>query len=335
MLPASPRICLFVFLLTGLLVSCQRGDPQARPLEAANPGRLATWRMKMAESFRPEEWREFDAALQEIRLRIMADREASGSEAIEAALCRRIDGRTFREVLILGDENKLARLDPVRRELKSAIDGNAKLVTKPGDDASAKYLDGYRARQEERLTKVDAEIAEAEQRLAAIGGPEWAAKIAERQKTTAHAVAAAVLSRDEALDEIKTLLRAQHDAALLKYGGWPIKIERSAAGVPEENRADFVARQTAAATNGHVVLAMHLRERWWIYDDTTPPPTFSSSVLTNLTEADRQQIAEWWQNFHGELWARRQDREQPDPSADAVQQESLAPASLAQKPTAR
>ena len=113
-----------------------------------------------------DEWREFDALLQEIRLRVTAERQASGSEAVEAAMRARIDGETFRDVLVMGYEARLKRLEPERGEVRYALDVNIQRAAIERDAGAKRDLQRMRERQEKRLQEIDAEIGAAKKRLA-------------------------------------------------------------------------------------------------------------------------------------------------------------------------
>ena len=299
------RVHVWKTLLVGfvivLLGGCSRTAPHDTPIPAPNRSALGKWRMMAADKFTRDEWREFETALQELRLRVTADREASGSEAVDEAVCRRIDGRRFREVLVLGYEAKLTRLEPVRTELKTALDNNALLVTKPGDRAAEQHLEGFRQRQLERLTKLDAELEAAEQRLVALGARQADAAGGTRSRE----VSIAPLPREEAKAQIAELIQAQRAAAILKYGAWPVKFDREGSELPEPERADFLARREAAAGTKHAVLAVRIRGKWRIYDAPVSSPGFSKTVTENLTDADRREIEMRWATLQAELWARR------------------------------
>lgn len=303
-------VVLWAAFVTAMLAGCNRGDPHALPIEAASASGLGRWRIKAADRFTREEWREFDAVLQEIRLRVTAERQASGSEAVQEAMCSRIHGLTFREVLVLGHEATLLRLRPVRDELKRAVDTNALLVTKPGDRASASYLENLGARQMERLEKIDAEIALARRRLAELGAakPEGASGADEIKKSSD--AAPPVLTRTEAMEHVAQMMREHREAGRLKFGAWPVKLDRDGSSLPETERAEFMARRAAAATKGRVVIAVRLRNRWWIYESAAESPSFARSVTENLTEADRRAIEEMWWSLQAELWARGEAQEQ-------------------------
>jgi len=298
------------------LGGCNRGDPHQVAIEAGSPATLGRWRMKMADRFTPDDWKQFEAALQEIRLRVMADREASGSAAVEEATCGRINGHTLREVLAMGYEARLSRLRPVRDELKKAVEGNELLVTKPGDRESVHYLETLRERQLERLRKAEAEIAETEQRRAALGGATnaTAAKVEPGEVRPPERK----LTRETALAEIRQLMRDQVDAAVMKYGVWPVKMDRDGAALAGAEREDFLARRKAAAENGHTVFALQLRNRWCIFDEKVELPGFSKQVLGTLTEADRKEILEEWAGVQAVIWARRTAFEEAAKEAEAA-----------------
>jgi hypothetical protein len=125
--------------------------------------------MGASGSIRIEEWREFDAMLQELRLRIMSNREATGHDAIESALRSKINGATFREVLIVGLQAKIARLAGERDGVRRVMNGNAHrvgILEKFGDSAE---FENARARQEKRLLAIDDEVRAAKRRLAEFG----------------------------------------------------------------------------------------------------------------------------------------------------------------------
>lgn len=283
-----------------MVAGCAR-DPAQAPVEAGTARALATWRMKVANRFTLAEWKEFEAALQEIRLRVMAERAASGSEAVEEALCARINGRTMRDVLLMGYEARLSRLRPLRGELKKAVEGNELLVTKPGDRASATYLEDLRARQNERLQKTEAEIKSAEERIIGLGGT--VSKNVDAAETEREPEMK--LTREKALAEVWRLIHDQRDAAVFKFGGGAVEMDREGAELSGEERAEFFARKKVAATGGRAVIAVRVRGRWWIFDDKAEPPGFSPAVEKMLSDADRREIGELWVALQAEIWARR------------------------------
>lgn len=159
---------IFILLLAGILWSgpgCARSDPRLQPIRIATQGEYERWRMMASDLISGEEWREFDESLQELRLRIMADREATGHAEIESALRSKIHGATFREILIVGAKAKIVRLTLEREEVRRVMNGNARKSVLLGDAE----FERVRALQEKRMLSIDDEILRAKRRLAQFG----------------------------------------------------------------------------------------------------------------------------------------------------------------------
>jgi hypothetical protein len=103
--------------------------------------------------------------LQELRLRIMADREATGHDAIEAALRSKINGTTFRDVIVMGLRAKMARLGVEREAVRKVLQRNAWSSVYLKDVA----FEHARADQEKRLLAIDAEVDAAKRKLKLLG----------------------------------------------------------------------------------------------------------------------------------------------------------------------
>jgi len=130
------------------------------------PTEYRVWQSRHARQFAPDQRRRLEDALQDIRLKIMGDREASGSEGIDAALRSRIDGWKLREVLQLGLEARIERSKAEADALDVVMRQNSMLQTRPGDNASEQHLVGVHQRQWTRLEELHADIATAERELA-------------------------------------------------------------------------------------------------------------------------------------------------------------------------
>ena len=149
--------------------ACNRTDPRFVPISSSSSGAYARWRMSVSDSIRVEEWREFDAMLQELRVRIMANREATGHDAIESALRSKIHGATFREVLIIGLQAKLNRLGPEREAVRRVMNANARSAGILGKFESTAEFEDARTQQEKRMLAIDEEIRLTKRRLADFG----------------------------------------------------------------------------------------------------------------------------------------------------------------------
>jgi hypothetical protein len=110
------------------------------------------------------------------------------------------------------------------------------------------------------------------------------------------------------LREIKGLIDRRRTAAQTQFGNWPVEFDLQGTMLPIADRPDFQRRGAAAATNGHAVVAIELKDRWWIYDDTVAVPAFAHAVTVNLTPDDLIQIKRQWALLAAEVWARTEDR---------------------------
>lgn len=300
-------------LLFAILAGCERVEPHAVRIVAPDAPGLARWRRSVATRYSGAEWREFDGALQQIRAQVSATAKTRHPEAIEAATYAMIDGRTWREVQLLGAEAEVARLSALRAELKSNIDGNALLVTHGRDGDSARTLQEFRARQEERLRELDAQIATAQKRRAAFGGAEPDAGAPSAAMTTARP-----LSRADARLEIDTIMASRRERAQVRFGASRVKFDHEGSALTGEVRDEFLAARTAAAQTGDAVVAVRVKNKWWIFTGSAKPPQFSAAVTANLTPADRATIERDWIELEAEVWAREQAWNQPTDPAEAA-----------------
>jgi hypothetical protein len=137
-----------------------------RTVTAKSPVAFNAFQSRLASRASPEERRQFETALQEIRYKIMADKEATGSDPIGDALRTKVHGRSVREVLQLGVELRLLRLLKEHVALHTVMRQNAMLQTREGDKASEDYLVQFHQKQLARLEKLEAEIEAADRELA-------------------------------------------------------------------------------------------------------------------------------------------------------------------------
>jgi len=149
---------------------CGRQEPLNLKVSAPSPSAFAAWRSQAAGTMGPELAREFDDAVQEIRLRLEAVGLPEGAADDDAR--KAIDGRNIRQVLLQGFGWRLERLEYERSQIERTL-GKADLRgPMPADHASEGYLSELRARQEARLKEVALEIAAARARLASARDPE-------------------------------------------------------------------------------------------------------------------------------------------------------------------
>jgi hypothetical protein len=150
---------------------CQKTSPLEMKVSANTPGAFESWRTTVGYHLTAVQWHDFDDAWQEIKLQVMAAREATGGEAIDEAARAKIHGATVGDVLRAGGEAKLRRLGAERAELLGAIEQNSRLTVKPGDTESAGYLERIRQRQADHLQRLTQDLTATEQKLKSLPKP--------------------------------------------------------------------------------------------------------------------------------------------------------------------
>ena len=167
------RFVSLLFILVGAfaLGGCAKKPRLERVVAAETARDFAAWQRDNRDAFTAEEWTEFEAVLQDLKVRIIALQEATGSDAVNDALRPKLHGRTVRDVLKQGYEARLWRLNVERTEFEKMIAGNATLQTRPGDVASQNYLTQKAREQQARLERTKAGIREAEEKLKALSAP--------------------------------------------------------------------------------------------------------------------------------------------------------------------
>jgi hypothetical protein len=144
---------------------CGPSDPLETKVIADDPVAFSMWESKSHDLLPPAQIQEFDDAVQEYKFHIMAEGKATGSEAVSDSMREAINGRTIRYVLQQGLGWKLSRLEAERAGLEGVMAQNAQMRTRPGDTASADYLNVFRKRQEAQLASVTEEIALTREKL--------------------------------------------------------------------------------------------------------------------------------------------------------------------------
>lgn len=294
------------------------GSAGCRPAEEWNIVRSRSglefqqWRAAAIHQMTPAERDELDALVDELR---WSETPPLTKEAVYAL----IDRKPLADVLRLGYEARIRRLDPLWGELKGAVDSNALLMTKPGDSAAALALQRYQREQHARLEKLGAQLHEAEKRFAELTGRPAATRPRE--------IAPLALRRTEGLREIDSLIERRRAEGRASFGDWPIQFDADGSRLAGAQRDEFDRRQARAKTEGRAIVAVHVRDRWWIYDAPKEDPSFPPAVMAHLTDPDRRTLDGQWLALQAELWAREQSHHESreNPTAPTPRRIEISP----------
>jgi hypothetical protein len=160
---------VFSTLTLVLLAGCGPSDPLARTVSAESATAFAMWRSQANGYLSVEQRKDVDEAIKELKLGVMNNREATGTEAVEEAMRAKVHGRPLRDVLRSAYEAKIKRLEVDLKGLAIATEQNSRLTTRPGDTDSSAYLERFRKNQAERRESAERELKAAQERLQALG----------------------------------------------------------------------------------------------------------------------------------------------------------------------
>ena len=165
----------FVLSLACLFLSaCSPSDPLKKTVHAGSQVDFDMWRGDVGYDLTPKQWKNFDEAVQELKLAIQIDHTASGGASVDATMLQEIDGKTVGAVIRMGLEHELKRVTSVLDEAEDHVRENSRLRTEPGDQASADRLAEIRAQQARMLAQAKADYARVVSLLKTYEGPNWA-----------------------------------------------------------------------------------------------------------------------------------------------------------------
>ena len=162
------RIVVPFFALLALacgLAGCRPTNPLNQKISASSEEDHRLWRAHAQDSLSQAQMDDYDEAIQELRLKIMAEHVASLSDAVNEALWMKINQRPVCEVIQEGFQFQLSRLNADKVELLRVHKINASLKTKPGDTESADHLKSVRQAEAEQIAALDAKIAKVREKL--------------------------------------------------------------------------------------------------------------------------------------------------------------------------
>lgn len=113
----------------------------------------------IAERQTPEERVEFGKALQELKYHAMSGEGEAPGPGVNASVRDQVAGLAVRQVLVTGLSIRLGRKQEQQKALLRSIMMNHRLRTKPGDEASAAFLESTHANQAKQLAGLREEIS--------------------------------------------------------------------------------------------------------------------------------------------------------------------------------
>ncbi len=170
-MPGHRCASLLVALAGFAVAGCGPSDSLDLKVESTSQLELDIWRSGALRRLSPEQLADFNEAYQQIKFQVMAAGEANGSSAVESAALEKINGRTVRDVLKIGFDAELERVETEHALRTKAISVNTQLRTSPGDVESQSFLVHLHEQQLNELRKEELEIARIRKRLAASGLP--------------------------------------------------------------------------------------------------------------------------------------------------------------------
>ena len=125
----------------------------------------------IAERQTPEERVEFAQAIQELKYHAMSGEGQAPGPGVNASIREQVAGLAVRQVLVTGLAIKLGRKQEQEKALVGSIMMNHRLRTKPGDEASADFLESVRRGQAKQLKTLRDEISALTKRIEDLGPP--------------------------------------------------------------------------------------------------------------------------------------------------------------------
>jgi hypothetical protein len=291
------RAAVFALLMVG--AGCKPTDLMTAPIAADDSTTFYRWKRDTGSKLSPEQQRQLDLTVEEIRLDVMLRKEASGKEGIEAAVCARLNHVALKDALLLGAKLKWQREAAERDDLQRVANANAHLITKPGDSAAAADLEQYRAKFQKRIDALTLDLQSLEKEIKALGGE------APTLALASPATKPVDVSREEALKQIDQMLQGRRGAAVLKFGAWPVKIDWEGKQLEGEKLAEFTAKKVVNSGGDSVVVPIRIKRNWLLYEGPNEAPGLPADVKAKLTAAELAAFKKDWIELEAELWARK------------------------------
>lgn len=158
----KPAILLILVALAG----CARTSPFRQPVEAETPMALTLWRARMVHELTPDEWRWFDAVVQERKFQLMQAGKTTGAPALDETVRKALHGRPLAEIMHEGLQMLLRRKSAELADMNTALERNeGKRRFIKGNPDLLRDLEFHQAELRRKIARSEEEIAAAEASL--------------------------------------------------------------------------------------------------------------------------------------------------------------------------
>ena len=134
---SRPSVFTIATLLLLAAAGCAPQNPHEAKIDAATPEKLGSWLMFNASHLPADEIGELNTCINEIKMHLRATSRAN----VEERLCDVLDGKPLKWVFLEGYRLRIESLKKERRSYYEDLKYKDTLRTRPGDTASADYLE--------------------------------------------------------------------------------------------------------------------------------------------------------------------------------------------------
>ena len=134
---SRPSVFTIATLLLLAAAGCAPQNPHEAKIDAATPEKLGSWLMFNASHLPADEIGELNTCINEIKMHL----RATGRAQVDERLCSTLDGKPLKWVFLEGYRLRIESLKKERRSYYEDLKYKDTLRTRPGDTASADYLE--------------------------------------------------------------------------------------------------------------------------------------------------------------------------------------------------
>lgn len=160
--------CFLCFVLIGMLAGCgKKVDLPEVTVSAADAGEFARFRSELGNQFATDRLRDFDTAVQELKLDAM-NRDIATSDAREADMRAVIDGKSIHAATLLGWEARRARFLREMAFINKMLEADLKVQQNAGPQGPSSVVLARIDSAKNVIAQIQANADETERRLAGL-----------------------------------------------------------------------------------------------------------------------------------------------------------------------